>query len=86
MRNVISSAVGSAAKLAVVLAPELELWFTHKLTTLPTTMTPNYEELAVESTDTIMRSFAPLHASDERRKDSASSLPPTLSRVQWTQV
>jgi hypothetical protein len=91
VRNVVTSAVGTAAKLAAVLAPELEAWFTHKLTSLPTTVTPIYDEVAVESMEGVMKPFVPPQGAEKSKSNEGNTRSPTqtavaLSRVQWTQV
>jgi hypothetical protein len=96
VRHVMNSAVGTAAKLAAVLAPELQSWFTHKLTALPLTETPVYEE-AVKTMEQLMKPFAhqlsgtgtALEKLKKSNTESGHNPSPTqtaLSRVQWTQV
>jgi hypothetical protein len=87
VRNVVSSAVGTAAKLAIYLVPELDSWFAHKLTHLPKTEGPVYDELIVEPMETIMKPFVgtpSAKATPTERGEHAPSQ--TVGRVQWTQV
>jgi hypothetical protein len=89
VRQVVSSAVGTAAKLGTMLAPELETWFAHKLTHLPKIETPLYGELMFETIEQVMKPFFGTHgtkASSLTEKGEHATSSQTIGRVQWTQV
>lgn len=82
-----NTAVGTPAKLATVLFPELESWFTHQLTHLPKIDTPIYDELQVEPIEQVMKPFFG-DSQREQSHETEGSTPvvQSFSKVQWTQV
>lgn len=79
-----NSAVGTAAKLATVLIPELKSWFNHQLTFLPKIDTPIYDELEVEPIEQLMKPF--FGDNFQTVKDDSNAGNTNVSRVQWAQV